>query len=97
MKPSRLISLAIMIATVASPALAWPGGGMGPSWGGGPYGQGPYGRGWNGGDAALRQESARVTPQIVTLPLKLENGWNQVALNLNELTQKAYGTMHAEI
>jgi len=68
MKPSRLISLAIMITTVASPVLAWPGGGVGPSWGGGPYGQGPYGRGWNGGDRGSDSREGKVSVDRFVAP-----------------------------
>lgn len=30
------------------------------------------------------------------MPLKLDDGWNQVVLNLAELTTRAYGTNYAE-
>jgi len=42
------------------------------------------------------QEEARVKPNICTMPLRLEDGWNQIQLNLSELCLKAYGTNYVE-
>ena len=30
------------------------------------------------------------------MPLKLDDGWNQVVVNLAEMTKRAYGTNYAE-
>jgi len=46
--------------------------------------------------AANYQDEPRVSPLIALLPLQLEDGWNQVVLNLRELTRNAYGTGHSE-
>ena len=37
------------------------------------------------------QAAARVKPFICTMPLRLDDGWNQVTLNLADLTRRAYG------
>ncbi|KAI4351425.1 hypothetical protein L6164_005794 [Bauhinia variegata] len=33
----------------------------------------------------------RVNPYICTMPLKMDEGWNQIQLNLADLTNIAYG------
>ncbi|PVU88713.1 hypothetical protein BB559_005437 [Furculomyces boomerangus] len=38
----------------------------------------------------------RVTPQITTMPLRLEKDWNQVAINLADLTRKCYSSQYKE-
>ncbi|KAL6493813.1 Cilia- and flagella-associated protein 20 [Orobanche gracilis] len=38
----------------------------------------------------------RVKPYICTMPLKLDEGWNQIQLNLTDLTRRAYGTNYVE-
>ncbi|KAL2898153.1 Cilia- and flagella-associated protein 20 [Bienertia sinuspersici] len=38
----------------------------------------------------------RVKPYICTMPLKLDEGWNQIQLNLADFTKRAYGTNYAE-
>ncbi|WMV11666.1 hypothetical protein MTR67_005051 [Solanum verrucosum] len=38
----------------------------------------------------------RVKPYICTMPLKLDEGWNQIQLNLSDLTRRAYGTNYVE-
>lgn len=38
----------------------------------------------------------RVKPFICTMPLKLDDGWNQIQLNLSDLTRRAYGTNYVE-
>lgn len=35
-------------------------------------------------------------PGICCMPLKLDDGWNQVVVNLAEMTTRAYGTNYAE-
>ncbi|GKD12557.1 cilia- and flagella-associated protein 20, partial [Tanacetum coccineum] len=38
----------------------------------------------------------RVKPFICTMPLKMDDGWNQIQLNLADLTRRAYGTNYVE-
>ncbi|WZZ29464.1 hypothetical protein YC2023_012865 [Brassica napus] len=38
----------------------------------------------------------RVKPYICTMPLKMDEGWNQIQLNLPDLTRRAYGTNYTE-
>lgn len=42
------------------------------------------------------QALTRVKPFICTMPLKLEEGWNNIQLNLADLTRRAYGTNYVE-
>ncbi|ESQ48796.1 hypothetical protein EUTSA_v10021577mg [Eutrema salsugineum] len=42
------------------------------------------------------QSVTRVKPYICTMPLKMDEGWNQIQLNLADLTRRAYGTNYAE-
>ncbi|KAI4988919.1 hypothetical protein ZWY2020_036236 [Hordeum vulgare] len=42
------------------------------------------------------QSVTRVKPYICTMPLKLDDGWNNIQLNLTDLTKRAYGTNYAE-
>ncbi|KAI7757962.1 LOW QUALITY PROTEIN: hypothetical protein M8C21_018683, partial [Ambrosia artemisiifolia] len=42
------------------------------------------------------QAMTRVKPYICTMPLRLDEGWNQIQLNLSDLTRRAYGTNYAE-
>ncbi|CAJ0932191.1 unnamed protein product, partial [Mesorhabditis belari] len=42
------------------------------------------------------QSSTRVKPFICTMPLRLDDGWNQVQFNLAEFTKRAYGTSYVE-
>ncbi|CAD5322815.1 unnamed protein product [Arabidopsis thaliana] len=42
------------------------------------------------------QAVTRVKPYICTMPLKMDEGWNQIQLNLADLTRRAYGTNYAE-
>ncbi|RLN35764.1 cilia- and flagella-associated protein 20 [Panicum miliaceum] len=42
------------------------------------------------------QSVTRVKPYICTMPLKLDDGWNNVQLNLADLTKRAYGTNYVE-
>ena len=43
-----------------------------------------------------RQSTTRVTPCICTMPLRLDEGWNQVQFNLADFTRRAYGTNYVE-
>ncbi|KAK6261822.1 hypothetical protein QUC31_007638 [Theobroma cacao] len=38
----------------------------------------------------------RVKPYICTMPLRLDEGWNQIQLNLADYTRRAYGTNYVE-
>ncbi|XP_013713789.2 cilia- and flagella-associated protein 20-like [Brassica napus] len=42
------------------------------------------------------QSVTRVKPYICTMPLKMDEGWNQIQLNLPDLTRRAYGTNYTE-
>jgi len=42
------------------------------------------------------QTTTRVKSFICTMPMKLDEGWNQVQFNLQEYTRKAYGTNYLE-
>lgn len=44
----------------------------------------------------LMQAVTRVKPYICTMPLKLDEGWNQIQLNLADFTKRAYGTNYVE-
>uniref|UniRef100_A0A803PF94 UBC core domain-containing protein n=1 Tax=Cannabis sativa TaxID=3483 RepID=A0A803PF94_CANSA len=38
----------------------------------------------------------RVKPYICTMPLKMDEGWNQIQFNLADFTRRAYGTNYVE-
>lgn len=42
------------------------------------------------------QSETRITNSIMFMPLALNDGWNQILLNLAEFTQRAYGTNYME-
>ncbi|KAK3025310.1 hypothetical protein RJ639_044441 [Escallonia herrerae] len=42
------------------------------------------------------QAVTRVKPFICTMPLRLDEGWNQIQLNLADYTRRAYGTNYVE-
>ncbi|KMZ67119.1 hypothetical protein ZOSMA_278G00050 [Zostera marina] len=42
------------------------------------------------------QAITRVKPYICTMPLRQEEGWNNIQLNLTDLTRRAYGTNYVE-
>ncbi|GMJ13721.1 hypothetical protein like AT3G12300 [Hibiscus trionum] len=42
------------------------------------------------------QAVTRVKPYICTMPLRLDEGWNQIQLNLADYTRRAYGTNYVE-
>lgn len=45
----------------------------------------------------LGTKKAAIDPQAVyTLPLKLDQGWNSVAINLGQLTKQCFGTDYLE-
>ncbi|GAV78389.1 DUF667 domain-containing protein [Cephalotus follicularis] len=42
------------------------------------------------------QAVTRVKPYICTMPLKMDEGWNQIQLNMSDFTRRAYGTNYVE-
>ena len=40
--------------------------------------------------------STRVKPFICTMPMRLDEGWNQIQFNLSDFTRRAYGTNYVE-
>ena len=46
--------------------------------------------------ASNYQSNTRVKPFICTIPMKLDEGWNQIHFNLKDFTRKAYGTNYLE-
>ncbi|KAH9759923.1 DUF667 domain-containing protein [Citrus sinensis] len=45
---------------------------------------------------SILQAVTRVKPYICTMPLRLDDGWNQIQLNLADFTRRAYGTNYVE-
>ena len=41
------------------------------------------------------QSSTRVKPFICTMPMRLDEGWNQIQFNLADFTRRAYGALLA--
>lgn len=46
--------------------------------------------------ASNYQRATRVKPFICTMPMRLDDGWNQIQFNLSDFTQRAYGTNYIE-
>ncbi|KAI8064752.1 Cilia/flagella-associated protein 20/WDR90/C3orf67 [Gongronella butleri] len=46
--------------------------------------------------ASNYQLETRVRPEITTMPLRLDPGWNQMTLDLADLVKRAYGTQYVE-
>ncbi|XP_026194192.1 cilia- and flagella-associated protein 20-like [Cyclospora cayetanensis] len=46
--------------------------------------------------ASNYQSATRVQPFVCTMPLRLDEGWNQVQFNLADFTRRAYGTKFVE-
>ena len=44
----------------------------------------------------LKQSTTRVKPFICTMPMRLDEGWNQIQFNLSDFTRRAYGTNYIE-
>jgi len=42
------------------------------------------------------QSTTRVKPFICTMPMNLDEGWNQIQFNLSDFTRRAYGTNYVE-
>ncbi|KAM4540014.1 cilia- and flagella-associated protein 20 isoform 2-T2 [Odontesthes bonariensis] len=46
--------------------------------------------------ASNYQSTTRVKPFICTMPMRLDDGWNQIQFNLSDFTRRAYGTNYTE-
>jgi len=46
--------------------------------------------------ASNYQSNTRVKPFICTMPMRLDDGWNQIQFNLSDFTRRAYGTNYIE-
>ena len=46
--------------------------------------------------ASNYQSKTRVKPFICTMPMRLDDGWNQIQFNLADFTRRAYGTNYIE-
>lgn len=46
--------------------------------------------------ASNYQSKTRVKPFICTMPMRLDEGWNQIQFNLSDFTRRAYGTNYVE-
>ena len=46
--------------------------------------------------ASNYQSTNRVKPFICTMPMRLDEGWNQIQFNLSDFTRRAYGTNYIE-
>uniref|UniRef100_A0A1A9V1F6 CFA20 domain-containing protein n=1 Tax=Glossina austeni TaxID=7395 RepID=A0A1A9V1F6_GLOAU len=46
--------------------------------------------------ASNYQSTTRVKPFICTMPMRLDEGWNQIQFNLLDFTRRAYGTNYVE-
>jgi len=46
--------------------------------------------------ASNYQSTTRVKPFICTMPMRLDEGWNQIQFNLHDFTRRAYGTNYIE-
>jgi hypothetical protein len=46
--------------------------------------------------ASNYQSATRVKPFICTMPMRLDEGWNQIQFNLSDFTRRAYGTNYIE-
>ncbi|XP_071612577.1 cilia- and flagella-associated protein 20-like isoform X2 [Heliangelus exortis] len=46
--------------------------------------------------ASNYQSTTRVNPFSCTMPLRLDDGWNQIQFNLSDFTRRAYGTNYIE-
>lgn len=46
--------------------------------------------------ASNYQSTTRVKPFICTMPMRLDEGWNQIQFNVADFTRRAYGTNYVE-
>lgn len=44
--------------------------------------------------ASIYQTTTRVKPFICTMPMRLDEGWNQIQFNLGDFTNRAYNTVY---
>ena len=42
--------------------------------------------------ASNYQKTTKVMPFICTMPMRLDEGWNQIQFNLSDFTRRAYGS-----
>jgi hypothetical protein len=42
------------------------------------------------------QSTTHINPSICTIPMRLDDGWNQIQLNLSDFTRRVYGTNYVE-
>ena len=47
--------------------------------------------------ASNYQSTTRVKPFICTMPMRLDDGWNQIQFNLADFTRRAYGEADARV
>eukprot|EP00982_Pelagococcus_subviridis_P010346 30989-Pelagococcus_subviridis.AAC.8 len=47
--------------------------------------------------ASNYQSTTRVKPFICTMPMRLDEGWNQIQFNLSDFTRRAYETLRVQI
>ena len=45
--------------------------------------------------APASQSTTRVKPFICTMPMRLDEGWNQIQFNLSDFTRRAYGRQNS--
>lgn len=43
------------------------------------------------------QSTTRLKSSACTMPMKLDDGWNQIVIDLADFTKKAYGTNFVEV
>eukprot|EP00798_Chlamydomonas_sp_ICE-L_P030494 gene30494-35512_t len=43
-----------------------------------------------------KNSTTRVKPFVCTMPMRLDDGWNQIQFNLSDFTRRAYGTNYIE-
>ncbi|XP_019638196.1 PREDICTED: cilia- and flagella-associated protein 20-like [Branchiostoma belcheri] len=46
--------------------------------------------------ASNYQKTTKVTPFMCIMPMRLDDGWNQIQFNLSDFTRRAYGTNYTE-
>ncbi|CAL2037073.1 hypothetical protein CAEBREN_03320 [Caenorhabditis brenneri] len=46
--------------------------------------------------ASNYQSATRVKPFICTMPMRMDEGWNQIQFNLSDFVKRAYGTNYVE-
>lgn len=46
--------------------------------------------------ASNDQSMTKITPELCTMPLRMDPGWNSITLNLSEFTSMAFGTEYVE-